>query len=375
MKVMNAIKYRISLTIVFTMLLGCVHVHLYSQQSTCLEQYETALEYYETGRIDSTYRILVDCINDPRAMRSMSNSERGKVYKLAAEAAFFLGRYDEAELYTREFRTNRPAYSPTEGDLMEFQDHVQRTRLYPKNVLALKIYYIRTRPELVSHLAPYGPEASMYWIGNVNLAIGLEAKRNIHQRISIGMELKYGDLTNFQIDGSYNPFKEGVSGSGELDLNALQWPLFLAFNAVNTKNSLTYVELGFSLTYPLKPIFYGRGEHEVKKSGQFGKYYFTYNADPFSVSHSSGAFFFDAPLEYNLLIGLGASINIGVISMGLNFRYYPKLTSSNPFEGMSFDDIPENDDLYYIDDIFLLSLKGHFEISMVFGLNMKYQAY
>ncbi len=336
-----------------------------------------ALKYFEMGRIDSTYQILIPCLMDSRELKSVSRKERGDIYKLAADAAYYLGLFDEAERYSREFRTIQPAYKPSEEDLMEFQEHIQSTRLYPKTYVGLKIAYSMTGPEVINRLTPYVYEGDEFYLQegvysyDLSLMIGLQIKRYIHPRVAIGTELIYGDLTSFSAPDSYNPIK-GSSSFMSLDINAIEWPVFLSFNLINSKVILAYAELGFSLTVPVNPWFPDRTDYEKRESESFGKYYYLHDYDD-AFSH---AYFFESPLEYNLVTGFGMAVNMGVLNFGLSFRYFPKIFRSNPFEDISsFEDIPANDDLYYCDDIFLIRLNGHFQISLVLGLNLNYRAY
>jgi len=375
---MKAFRYRVIRAIVFAMLLSCVHVELSSQPLSCSERYSAALKYYEMGRIDSTYQILQGCLKDSRQLKSVTKKEQRDIYRLAADAAYYLGLYDEADLYTREFRTLYPTYTPREEDLMEFEEQIQTTRIYPKMFIGLKIAYSWTRHEITKRFTPYYDYDNSITTQNLNLMIGLQIKRYIHPRITIGTELIYGDLTTFN-HITINPIKRydniyGGSYYGEsyVDINAIEWPVYLSLNMLNSKDLLLTADLGFSLTYPVNPWLPYRDDFEHKKSDSFGKYYSIYD-------HSNGytcAYFFESPLEYNLLTGMGVAINMGVMNLALNFRYFPKIFRSDPLKGgSSIEDIPESDDLYYYDDIFQIRLYNHFQVSISMGFNLRYRAY
>lgn len=351
---------------------------LLAQDTDIISRYNHALIQFELGRIDSAYQIMKGCIRDKQAMRIASKESRGGIYKLAAEAAILLELFEEAEMFTRKLRMILPHYQAREDDLPEFKALLQNTRIYPKNIFSLTFIGPNTKPEMIRNLSPFTPEGK-YSERKDNNTLGIQYKRFLNPNISVGIGMHYGMLVEMTFEGTYLPLKEAWYYYANIPV--IEWPVVIDYNLYVTKNVIGYYELGLSYVRPVNPIEeYGRG-FSVERSERFGKYYSYSSTDPDGYDPLvSRAFFFETPLDYNFIIGTGGLFRIGNprfkdLWFEIGVRYFPKIVRRDPFENVVvFDDIPEEDPLYYYDDIFLVRIKNHFQMVVTFGINLSYGA-
>jgi len=364
---------RILLALAIVSLPSCFN-GLFAQAPDCMDRYSHALVHYEQGRIDTSYQILVSCIGDSKAMRSVSRENRGRIYKLAAEAAYYLGLYDEAELFTMEFREAMPYYNIREDDLPEFKANLESVRVYPKNIVGLIRAWPNTKPEILRNLSPFTTSGKPIERSDGHLT-GLQYKRFINPKFAVGLDLMYGSYIDFNLWGSYIPLK-GYRYSYNLNMSTLELPIYGDYNVYITKNVIMYFELGFSLVQTMNNFVDWGPNFTIEHSDEFGKYYSVSAADSAMSYPVSAAYFFETPLNYRFLSGIGGSFRFGRVNLVIGFRYFYRLIKNDPFENVVyFDDIPEDDPLYYYDDIFLLRIKDQFQMVITLGINLNYGAY
>ena len=365
---------RILLALAIVSLPSCFN-GLFAQAPDCMDLYSHALVHYEQGRIDTSYQILVSCIGDSKAMRSVSRENRGRIYKLAAEAAYYLGLYDEAELFTMEFREAMPYYDIREDDLPEFKANLENIRVYPKNTAGLVTVWPNTNPEVVKNLSPFTPIGEFVERADDHL-IGIYYKRHINSKFAVGLDLMYGSYIDFRLKGSYIPLK-GHRYYYNLNMSTLELPIYGDYNVYITKNIIMYFELGFSLVRTMNNVVDWGPNFTIEHSDEFGKYYSVSAVDSADMSYPvSVAYFFESPLNYRFLSGIGGSFRFGAVNLVIGFRYFYRFIKNDPFENVVyFEDIPENDPLYYYDDIFLLRIKDQFQMVITLGFNLNYGAY
>lgn len=345
---------------------------LYAQEYDIMDRYKYALVFYDEGRIDTAYQILVSCIEDGKGMKSVPDVSKGRIYKLAAEAASVLDLMDEAELLTLRFREVQPYYIVQKDDMPEFKARMEQIRTYPKNIISFINNWPNTGPEMVRNLSPYTPEGA-FMERNDDFLFGLQYKRFVHPNFTMGVGMQYGTAVKLKMAGSIHPVKGGWYYY--LGVSALECPVVLNYNLYVFQNAIMYFELGFSY----RKIFHSRKygpPFNIEHSDQFGRYISVNNyAPPDRDNATSVAYFFETPLEYNFITGVGGSFGFEAFRLEYGIRYFPRLVGNDPFRDIeTFDQIPGNDRLSYYDDIFLIRIKNHFQMVVTLGINLNYGA-
>ena len=373
---MKTLRYSHILAVAFLFFLDIFNNNLFAQNESCVEQYYIALAYYDQGRVDSTYQILLSCINEKKEIRSVSRKERRKIFKLAAESAYYLGRYDESELYAKEYLKISPQYIPKEEVLPEFRGNVENTNIYPKNTFGLKIIHSRSDSYLVNYLPL---EASILSEGeifrwNATTMVGFQFKHFVRPRIAIGTDIIYGKLIQYTVYG------EPARGSIDyhLDISALEFPLFCSYNLIDRRRSVLFLEMGFSLNWTMNSLNTNGSKYSTGHTSidNFETYYYCEYNGPI-------AFFFENSLRYNYLAGAGASFKLGIVNLGLNVRYLPNHINPNRIKDdfnklyylyNSYDDLVEEFE-YPPNEIWGFNFKYFWQISLQISINLNYQTY
>lgn len=350
-------------------------IGLAAQDPDCMDRYSHASVFFEQGRIDDAYQLLLSCINDDKAMQSVSPENRGRIYKLAAETAMYLGLYDEAELFTREMLEVQPYYEVLDDDLPEFKANIENIWLYPKNIVSLGFFFPNTNPDVIRNLSPAPPTGELLERSDGNM-IGIQYKRFLNPKFAVGVGFQGGKIIDYEMVGSSIPVKGRWTYF--LQIASYEWPVFCDYNIYITPHIIMYLELGISIHKTGKPVFNLAPEFEIKHSDQFGKYYSVSAVDPEkTVPVKSVAYFYETPLDYDFITGFGGFFNLkefGTFEIG--FRYFPRLIQNDPFSDVEyFTEIPEDDDLHYYDDIFLMRVRNHFQMVITFGVNLNYRTY
>jgi len=204
--------------------------------------------------------------------------------------------------------------------------------------------------------------------------VGIQYKRFLNPDISLGIGMQYGLVIEADFDGSYLPLK-GWWGY-PLNIAAIEWPVTCNYYLHASDNVKLYFETGLSLLKIVNPLKEYRRGLTVERSELFGKYYSYSSISPEDTDPIvSVAYFFETPLDYKFIIGIGGLLRYKNFWLEGGFRYFPRLVKNDPFEEVVvFDDIPEDDPLHYYDDIFLVRIKNHFQAVLTFGINLNYGA-
>ena len=346
---------------------------LCAQEHDIWDRYTDAQLFYEDGKIDTAYKILVSCMEDRKGMRSASDETRGRIYKLAAEAAAVLDLLDEAELLTLRFREVQPFYKVREDDMPEFRANMEHLRIYPKNIISFSNNWPNTGPEMLRNLSPHTP-GGVYLGRNDDYLLGIQYKRFVHPNFSLGLGVQYGTAVNLQLKGSPLPVKG--RWYYYLGISAVDIPLLVDYNLYVFKNAIMYFELGISYR-KLTNSHNGWGPPiSIEHSDQFGRYISVSNYElPLRDNATLTAYFFETPLEYNFITGVGGSFGFRGFRLEYGIRYFPRLVRNDPFRDIaSFDEIPGNDRLSYYYDIFLIRIRNNFYMVVTLGINLDYGA-
>jgi hypothetical protein len=226
---------------------------------------------------------------------------------------------------------------------------------------------------MLRNLSPHTPDGA-YFDRSDNYFIGLQYKRFVHPNFTLGIGLQYGTVVNLEMEGSYLPLKG--AWYYKLGVSALDFPILFDYNLYVFRNAIMYFELGISYR-KLTNSHLGYGPPiNTEHSELYGRYISTSYYDPPEIDKAvSVAYFFETPLEYNFITGLGGSFGFEAFRLEYGIRYFPRLVRNDPFRDIeTFDELSESDRLYYYDDIYLIRIKNHFQMVVTLGVNLNYGA-
>lgn len=122
----------IILTIVLVLVPGVNKLH--SQQDKWSEIVETAIQFYDDGKIDTTISLCIFCLNNTKTLRQLSLRKTTDLYRLAASAYLLNNQQKEARIYIKKLLEIDPDYAKRfrTDDFTEFKTEVNNMLVVPR---------------------------------------------------------------------------------------------------------------------------------------------------------------------------------------------------------------------------------------------------
>ncbi len=348
----SAIIHKIVLIIV---LLFAGLLDISSQISDCSFAYYNAMNFYNEGKIDSTYNILNSCINGNQLFSKTSKSTRADIYRLSALSAVLLDKPDDAKFYIARLLKYRPYYKNEflRDDLSEFRRIVTGFIVQPKLVVGINYFMdfpkINIEKNLTSHSTPYTPEITSFTESGWGLVVENSFTKNIYAGIGLNML-----NMSFIYNGSPLPFQETFSY--HVPIRYLESPLYAGYKLRINKRIIPYFQAGLIGRYPIS------GEVNRLKSSEYGGYFLVND-------YGNLAVFMKKYENLDLTLGSGIKYSFKKSCLDLNISSFPFHANHNTLKNIdSVSDLPQTESIAHTDEIILLDLKRRIRI----GLSYKY---
>lgn len=337
-------------------------LNISSQISDCSFAYYNAMNLYNEGKVDSTYKILNSCINGDQLFRKTSKSTRADIYRLSALSAVLLDKLDEANSYIERLLKYRPYYKNEflRDDFSEFRRIVTEFIVQPKIVGGINYFMdfpkIEIEKNLTSHAASYTPEITSFTESGWGLMLENSFTKDIYA--GIGLNMLY---ISFNYNGSLLPFQETFSY--QVPIRYLESPLYAGYKLRINKKIIPYFQAGLIGRYPIS------GEVNRLKSSKYGEY--------FLVNDFGNLAVFMKKYEYlDLSLGSGIKYSFKKSCLDLNINFFPFHLNNNSLKNIdSLSDLPQTESFSHADEIILLDVKRRMRIGLSYKFYFSFKAF
>jgi len=337
-------------------------LNINSQISDCSPVYYNAMNLYNEGKVDSTFKILSSCINSEQLLRKTSKSTRADIYRLCALSALMLDKPDDAQLHIGRLLGYRPYYKNdfAKDDLTEFRRIVTEFTVQPKLTLGIKYFIdfpkINIEKNLTAHNTPYIPEITSYTESGWGLLLENSFSKNLYA--GIGLNMLY---MSFTYKGSPLPFQPTFNYY--LPIGYLESPIFAGYKLRINNKIIPYFQIGLIGRYPLN-----RGVKRLKSS-DYGDYYLV-------KDYGNLAVFFNNYESLDILLGTGIKYSFKRSCLDFNIKSFPFHLNKNTL--MNFDtvhDLPQMESFAHADEIILIDLKRRIRIEVCYKYYISFKAF
>lgn len=374
----------------FLLVIGC-NLPGNCQEDLLLDQYQSALDYYSSGRVDSTLQILLSCIEDKEGFNSLSKSDRRAFYRLASQSAFYLEEDALGERFTRDLLSISPFYTAKGEDHPLFSANINRTKVIPKHQVGIRIGLSSHRREtlrsfsssnydindayVLDFFSYYHEDYYDYHSPERFPTVGLQYEYNLSHVLTIGTEIIIGNrihaflypdmFKTFEYSFDYNEYR--------VTLPYLEWPLYAYYSFFPEWMVNPYLEAGVMFRKYFNTDSY---TFDRLRSDNYGPYLVYEEYNYYSDGNILPALFFTNSMNISMLSGAGIRVRFKWCNLKANFRYLPSPFNSDPFGDLAnMGAFPESEPLHYMDEIFLLKVRNQFQYSISWNVNLNYKAY
>lgn len=339
----------------------------YGQVPDCKSNYEKAAQLYDYGMADSALSVLQPCLEHQKVLKNVPRETSGEIFRLAALACIMLGRSEDANEYITQLLKYQPDYKNNirEDDLEEFKLILNSKSAQPDWILGIMAGTNMPFLSLEKKFSDYDAQENYYKLEagmgyQFGLVINKTLTRNLSLEAGVGMT---------QILFKYNT--QGLTtGKTQYDqgISYIEIPVLVKYN--------------FNTAGPLKPYLQAGLEGKFSlvidyKSEQFGKCWYTTSTSSNGSDQILASFLANIEIP-GMILGGGFNYQMKSGSLRLDLRYIYNLKNSSQlkeFDAITgYDDIPEEEDFSYTDDITVIHLTN-LQVSLGYFLNLKYRVF
>jgi len=335
-----------------------------AQVVNCTDKYESALELYNFGMVDSALSTLKPCLENKQELKQLSKENSANIYRLAALSAIMMGNPDEADKYITGLLQYQPDYGEKfrEDDLQEFRLILLDKSTHPSLMFGIRAGINTPFLELDKYYTdPEKNGASHELEPSMGFQIALSAEKAFTRSFSV--EAGAG-ITGIQFD-----YKVGGSTyetySYKQKISYLEFPVLARYYFAPNSSIKPYLQGGLIVKFSL----FAR-----ERSEDYGNYWLTEDDNSGRILAT-----FRTDMEnIGLIAGGGVSYDLKHISIRADIRYAHHFNSSSrlaKFDDISgYEDIPASEEFGYTDDINLISIND-LQISLGLVYYLKYKVF
>jgi hypothetical protein len=369
----DKLKFAFNHPIVLSFLiLILVSENTYAQENDLSFAYYSAINLYNSGKIDTAYNLLTSSLKNNSLFKNTSNNTRALIYRLTALSSILLEKKDEARYYTRKMLSYKPYYKNNfrDGDLLELRRIVDEFTVLPRIAIGADYFFdystISLEKSLTSHTDPYIPEISNFRESGAGLSI----EYTFTKRLSAGLGINLF-MVSFSYKGAIIPLTQ--SSTYDLKFRYIETPIYLNYKLRYDKKLKPYFQLA------VYPRFYPKQQETYNvphrfKSSEYGTYYMQENQS--DVYNGILAIFFQNYEYIDFLAGGGAIYNLKKSCFDFNIGYTPFQINTHPLKDVtSINDIPDTELFKSADEIIVTDIRRIFRFTLSYKYFWKYKAF
>lgn len=359
---------RIILISRFCLLVVLLKSVIVSAQTDCSINYEKAVLLFNSGMADSALIVIKPCVENPEALKNISDDTRARIFRLAALSSIMTGDPGEAEKYAKKMLTYQPDYKNTkhEEDLMEFQLMLDKISPQPSFILGITGGVNLPFIKLQKHYSNYELQSGEYTIDEKSgYQVSITGEKALSGNLSVEAAISIIQVNfNYAIAGSDISNGIFIENSYDQKITSLEVPVVARYY-FKFKSFRPYLQGGITGRFLL---------NSMEKSDDFGRYWFT-NA---SGSDKILTTFLTDFENFGILAGGGACYDFTKFSIRLDLRYnnyFNNSAKSSEFDDINgYEDIGSDEKFHYTDDINLIGMKC-LQVSIGFLYNLSYKVF